>query len=140
MTGQTQITSTSWASLSHTTGIPSDAWTSVAHLRSTAGCKLHGQCLRRTPAKRQVYFLAPGRKRLLPSGEFISPLPCMCLASIFTAYPLVAEPFRYEPRGLFLDPPTVGMSNGLWKISLPSHYALDGDEYETEFETLDEVR
>ncbi len=45
----------------------------------------------------------------------------------------------YEPRGLFLDPPTIGMVEGYWVVEVPSHYAFDTDDYDTEFQTLDEV-
>ena len=33
---------------------------------------------------------------------------------------------RYKGRGLFLDPPTVGMTKGEWQVSLPLDLAFEG--------------
>ena len=46
---------------------------------------------------------------------------------------------RYEGKGLFLEPPSVGMSKGMWRVKLPA--ALDGiaGPLDLQFPTRDAV-
>lgn len=41
------------------------------------------------------------------------------------------EIYRYKGRGLFLDPPTVCMQNGLWKLCLPEN--MQTEKFEMEY-------
>ncbi|KAJ4875285.1 Bifunctional dethiobiotin synthetase/7 [Raphanus sativus] len=45
----------------------------------------------------------------------------------------------YTGRGLFLDPPTVSLSNGAWNLSLPESFSQTASEESGRFTTRDEI-
>lgn len=52
---------------------------------------------------------------------------------------LPPSPSRYEARGLFLDPPTAGLSAGRWRLKMPDGPLPAVSPQDLEFASADEL-
>lgn len=64
-------------------------------------------------------------------------------STILQLHPCCIPCCRYQSRGLFLDPPTCGLSHGQWRVQLPrdlqDHARHEGQEMRINFDTRQEV-